>query len=59
MAWCYEKDVGIKWFNIDCICFNDSECVVGDAEEELIIECSIDQSEEVSLPRLNSQFEGI
>ena len=37
-----DKSVGFKWFHIDCINFNYGDSMVGYAEEELVIECSID-----------------
>ena len=50
-----DKSVGFKWFHIDCINFNHGDSMVGYAEEELVIECCIDQPEEISLPRFHLQ----
>lgn len=54
MARRYEKDIGVEGLHIECICFDDGEGMVGDAEEEVVIECSIDQTEEISLSRLHA-----
>lgn len=42
LSWGYEDYIGLEWFCIDCVCFNHGECVVGNAEEEFVVECSID-----------------
>nr|GMC99619.1 hypothetical protein KK1_044381 [Ipomoea batatas] len=44
LARCDEDYVGFEWFNIHRISFDHSEAVISDAEEELIVQGSIDQS---------------
>ena len=45
--------IGFKGFNVNGIHINHCKGVVGNAEEELIIECSIDQSQEVCPSRFH------
>lgn len=42
LAWCDDNYVGGEWFYVDCIGFDDSERVVGDAEEELVVHGGVD-----------------
>lgn len=44
-----ENYVGFEWLDINCVGFYDGECVVGYAEEELVVECCVDEPEEVCL----------
>nr|GMC97555.1 laccase-17-like [Ipomoea batatas] len=44
LARCDEDYVGFEWFNIHRISFDHCEAVISDAEEELIVQGSIDQS---------------
>ena len=53
LAWCDQNCVGFKGFDINGIHINHCKGMVGDAEEKLIIECSIDHSQQVCLPRLH------
>ena len=50
LAWCDQNCISFKGFDINSIHINHCKGVVGNAEEELIIECGIDQSQEVGLP---------
>ena len=45
LSWSDENDIGFEGLDVNSIGFDDGECVVGDAEEELVVECCIDQSE--------------
>lgn len=42
LAWSEENDVGLKWFDVDGVGFDDGEGMIGNAEEELVVECSVD-----------------
>ena len=53
LAGAEQYDVGLERLDVGSIGVDDGEGVVGDAEEELIVECSVDQSEQVSLPWLH------
>lgn len=53
LPWGYEKGVRVKRLNINAIGIDDTKGMVGDAKEEVIVECSIDQTEEVCFPSLH------
>lgn len=59
MAWGDENCGGFECFYVDCVGFDDGESVVGDAEEQLVVHGSVDESEEVCLPWPHLQLEGI
>lgn len=42
LSWRYEKCIGLKGFDINSIGFDHFEGVICNAEEELVIECSVD-----------------
>lgn len=42
LAWADEKDAGLKWFDVYGVGFDDGEGMIGNAEEELVVECSVD-----------------
>lgn len=54
-----ENRGGSEWLDVDRVGFHHGERVVGYAEEELIVECGVDEPEEVCLPGLHFQLEGI
>ena len=56
LAWSDKKYVGVKRFDITSITFNYREGVVGYAEEKFVVECSVDQTEEVRLSWFNLQL---
>lgn len=47
LAWGDEKGVCFERFKVNSIGFNYDEGVVGYAKEELVVECSVDQTEEI------------
>lgn len=49
--------VGLEWLHVHCVCFHHGERVVGDFEEEFVVERSVDHSEKVRLPWPHPQFE--
>ena len=53
LAWCDQNCISFKGFDINGVHIDHCKSVIGNAEEELIIECSIDHSQEVCLPRLH------
>ena len=53
LAWCDQNCISFKGFDINSIHINHCKGVIGNAEEELIIECSIDQSQEVCPSRFH------
>lgn len=54
-----EDGVGFEGLNVDGVDIDHREGVVGDAEEKLVIQCSVDHSEEICLCGLNPQLECI
>ena len=56
LAWGDDNYVGVKRFDISSIAFNHGEGVVGYAEEKFVVECSVDQTEEVGLPWFHLQL---
>lgn len=49
LAGCYEDGVGSEGLDVSCIGFHHSKAVVGYSEEELVVDRSVDQSEQVRL----------
>lgn len=47
LAWRYEKGGGSEWFDVGGVSFNHGEGMIGNTEEELVVECSIDQSKQI------------
>lgn len=54
-----EEGGGREGLDVVGIGFDNGKGVVGYAEEELIVECSVDDAEEVRSTGLHPQFEGI
>lgn len=42
LAWGDENDVGLEWFDVDGIGFDHGEGMIGNAEKEFVVECSVD-----------------
>ena len=59
MAWSDYNYVCDEGFDIDGVGFDDSDGVVGNAEEEFIIQGSVDKPEHVGLPWLHLQLKRI
>lgn len=56
LAWCNENGVCVEGLYINGVNFDHGEGVVGYAEEELIIKCSINETQEVSLSWFYTQL---
>lgn len=54
-----ENGVGFERLDVDSVNVDDGESVVGDAEEELVVERSVDYAKEVCFSRLHLQLECI
>lgn len=48
-----DSDISVEGFDVGGVGFDDGEGVVGDAEEEFVVEGGVDEAEEVCLPRLD------
>lgn len=48
-------DVGCEGLGVGCISADYRQHVIGNSEEELLIECSIDDPEENCLPRIHQE----
>lgn len=47
LARCYEDGIGCERLHVDCIYVYDGQAVVGNAEEELVVEISVDEAEKI------------
>ena len=59
LSWGNEKGVSLEGFDINGVSFNHCDRVVGNAKEEFVIECRVDQAKEISLAMLDFQSECI
>lgn len=59
LPWGEKESFCFKGLHVDCIGFNNGEGVVGNAEKELVVECGIDQTQEIGFTRLHPELECI
>ncbi|GER35163.1 (Dimethylallyl)adenosine tRNAmethylthiotransferase MiaB [Striga asiatica] len=52
LTWRDEEDVRVEGLHVDGVGLHDSDGVAGNAEEELVVQGSVDQTEEVRFPRM-------
>lgn len=51
LPWCDEDNVRGKWLDVDRVRIDRSQCMVGDTEKEIVVECSVDYAQEIRLSR--------